>query len=259
MRRVLTVVPLIFCLLNTAQAQGNFYLSGKGGISFLNISKTNSLSSGTDGWPDDLYTNDNVDSAQMLSAEAGYQWTRDSVWLPFYSVGINYSYGFPTAVNGTIDQYSLPEFENYNYQYQIQQQTYLAVIKADLYRWRCLMPYLMAGAGISFNKLKGYTEQALPDVTPRVSPAFSDRTTSGFSYALGAGFDYALQNNLWVSLGYQYNHHKIAYTGYGADTDMLTDTNYSTDRLQTNLSSNTVLLSITYFFDRMNNETKELA
>lgn len=241
---------LWLCFSRNVFAEGHWFLGAGVGAAFLNVDSNQFISSGPD-WPNDKMHNTDVDAAGLFVLNGGYQWARQALWLPFYSVALNYTYQFPARVNGQVEQYSLPEFTNYDYQYKIKTQTLLAQFKVDLYQWQHLLPFLLAGAGVSFNNAGNYTEQALPNVTPRVSPGFSNRSTTCFSYALGVGFDYILQKNIWASLMYQYNNLGRVQTGTGANTDTLTDTNYSSDSLKTNIRSNTVLLSVTYLFDAM--------
>lgn len=249
MQRMFWCFLLSFCLAGSIRAQGHWYGNGSVGATFLNVDHNNYISAGP-GWPNDLDSNNtNVNAAALIGLEGGYQWAFDRVWIPSYSVGANYSYLFPATIKGTIFQYSLPQFENYTYHYQIQSQTLLAMAKLDLVSWQRFMPFLLVGAGVSLNTAKNYTEQAVPGVTPRVSPGFSDSTNAYFSYALGAGVDYILKRNLWMSLKYQYGNEGYAQTGHGANTSTLTATNFSTDRLKTKLTSNSVLFSLTYIFD----------
>src|SRR5579883_559929 len=119
----------LYVLVTNAFAHGDWFVNGGAGVTFPRTSDTNYISSGP-GWPNDRYSNDGVDSAALLAVSAGYQWMRKDNWLPFYSLAGNYIYAFPAKVKGTVDQYSLPQFENYNYQYKVQTQSFLAVAKA---------------------------------------------------------------------------------------------------------------------------------
>ncbi len=251
MQKTVCRLFLFFCLFSsTANAAGNWFLGAGAGAAFLTVDNHQFISAGPD-WPDDTMHNTNVDASGLLALEGGYQWIHNNKWLPFYSLALSYMYGFPARVNGQVEQYSLPEFTNYNYQFKIKTQTLLAEFKADIYQWQRWMPFLLAGAGVSFNNAGNYTEQPLSGVTPRVSPGFSNHTTSWFSYTVGAGLDYIIQKNIWMSLIYQYNNLGQVQTGTGVDATTLTDTNYDTDRLKTHIKSNTVMLSVTYLFDAM--------
>lgn len=240
----LTLLSL-FCFSAPIFASGNWFAGIGGGATFLNVKRYDYISGGT-GWPNDRMHNNNVEPAPLFMVDGGYQWARNNTWFPFYSLALNYTYALASKVSGLVQQYSLPEFTNYEYQYKIKTQTFLAQIKTDLYRWPHLMPFLLAGAGMSLNNASHYTEQARQNVTPRVSPGFRGQTNTAFSYAFGAGLDFIIQKNIWASLMYQYSHLGQAKTGYGVNSSTLTDTNYDTDQLTTPVRSNAVILSVTY-------------
>ena len=107
-----------------------------------------------------------------------------------------------TTVSGTVEQYTLPDFTNYNFKYDIQLLNILATLKLDLYRWKNLMPYVIGGVGLTNYSTSEYTEQALSGVTPRVSPAYGSNSGNNFSYLLGVGLDYAILENLWINAEY---------------------------------------------------------
>ena len=145
----------------------------------------------------------------------------------------------PTDVEGTIRQFSLPEFENYNYQYQLRSQTLLAKAKIDLYRYKNLMPFITGGLGIAWNTFKDYDEDDLPDITPRDNPNFRNNTHSDFAYVLGAGLDYILTDQFWLTLEYNY--------GYLGEAQSTASNNYAHENFATTVTANTLLLNITYF------------
>lgn len=249
MQRFIWSCLLFLSLINLTHAQGNWFIGAGAGATFPRVDNNHYIASGVDGWPHDRYHNNSVDTAALLAVETGYQWIHEESWLPFYQVGLNYTYEVPTKVQGKVEQYGLPEFTNYHYQYKIQSQTLLAIFKVDLYRWCNFMPFLSAGAGIAINNASNYAEKPLLDVLPRVNPGFNGETNTHFSYAFGAGFDYILSQNFWLSLKYEYAYQGHAQTSTGANIPMLTATNYANDRLETKLSSNSVLFSLNYFID----------
>lgn len=225
---------------------GKIYLSGGAGYAFPIIARDNYIPSGP-GWPVDYYSRNKINNQGLLNLGAGYAWERKSKWLPAYSVGLRYLYMPATTVRGYVDQYSLPEFENYSYTYRVQQQNILAVVKADIYRWKDLMPYLIAGAGISMTKAYQYEEHALNGVTPRVSPGFGTKVNTKFAYTAGAGFDFVANKNLWINLEYNYGNYGTISTGDGANSTSLTGSNFSNSSLKNKLTANTILAGVTYY------------
>ncbi len=196
------------------------------------------------GWPSDEYHSNRVDNAALYSLLMGYTWATGYTWFPFYSLGLNYTYANPAKVSGSIEQYSLPAFTNYLYHYNIQRQTLLAVLKVDIHRWRNLMPFVSAGAGVSANKASGYVEQAIPGVTARVSPAYSTRTNTDISYALGVGFDLIATQQLVFTLEYNYGYFGFAKTGYGVG-------NNAGNSLSNKLTSNSAAISVRYYLNKL--------
>ncbi|WP_232019637.1 outer membrane protein [Candidatus Rickettsiella viridis] len=87
----------------------------------------------------------------------------------------------------------------------LSQNSLLANLKMDIYRWGRIMPYVNLGLGASWNESK----QQAPFIDPdnpliSVSTASSLQMTS-FSYQVGAGLDFLVIKNFWLSLGYNYN------------------------------------------------------
>ncbi|MDI9819344.1 MULTISPECIES: outer membrane protein [unclassified Legionella] len=223
-------------------ASGRWYLGGSMGASYPEVTKNQYAPNG-DGWPDDRYISHNPNSSVLVSLTGGYTWFTQRDWLPSYSVGASYTYYFPNTVKGTIQQYSLAQFENYNFQYQLKRQTVLAVLKATIFQYRRLMPFISAGIGSSFNQMGNYIESPVsPDITPRVSPHFENNRHSHFSYTLMAGIDYLVNANLWLGAGYRHGYFGDAQTGYGKS-------GYSTDYLKARVTDNAVVININYFFD----------
>ena len=190
-----------------------------------------------DGWPEDKYTA-NPDGSVFFSFFTGYTWENDNLWLPAYSLRLNYLYGLSADVDGHVEQFSLPEFKNYKYQYQLQSQALLGVLKVDLYRYRNIMPFVSAGLGVAWNKFSDYDEQALEGITPRVSPQFASRTHSDFAYTFGAGFDFSVTERLSLTLEYNFD-------GFG-HLESGESQGYGGDNIESELNTNMILLSVVF-------------
>lgn len=228
---------------NDTKLPQGFFVGAGAGATFPNIDSNNFLTTST-GWPQDRYHYTQAHSSAILSMLGGYTWATYHDWLPYYSLAINYTYAFPAKISGTIEQYSLPEFENYNFHYHLQRQTFLATFKLNLYRWQNISPFLSTGAGLSANRVSGYDEMALTDVTARDNPAYGTNTTINFSYTLGAGLDFITTKNSIVSLEYNYGYFGQAKTG-----SVLSDNVHN--RLHTKLTASTITLTINYFLNQL--------
>jgi opacity protein-like surface antigen len=245
-------VCCILCLSSQLQAvtpslinPGKFYISAGAGELFNNVSGNNSLNSGA-GWPNDYYTTQSISNEPFIFIEGGYAWLRPQDTLPGYSVGLRYLLSSKNNISGTIDQYSLPQFRNYNYSYNVVLTNLMAIFKADLIRYQRIMPYVLAGAGAGIYTTSNYTEQAQANVTPRVNPNFASNSSTNFSYQFGAGLDIAIMQNLSVNVEYNYINYGTIQTGPGVNYATDTGTNYDTDSLKNKISTNSVLLGLTY-------------
>lgn len=157
--------------------------------------------------PPDRYNAPQVQQSSLVSLSGGYVWQRLSQWLPFTSLGLEYSYFFPAQAEGIIEDYSDEEEANHSYQYKVAHQIVYLRGKIDLVRWQNWMPYVSAGLGSSWNRFSNYSEQAITNVDSfHEDPKFPNKTTTHFSYSLGIGIDYIFTRNLWGSLGYRFDH-----------------------------------------------------
>lgn len=222
------------------------YMSVGGGYMFYSARGVNHLSTGA-GWPDDTYTVNNISNQAYGAFEMGYVFTRAKKWLPRLSLGANVRYVPSTNITGKVDQYSLPIFENYTYSYDVNLLSLLLVLKADLYRWHDLLPYILLGGGLTNYSASNYTEQAAAGVTPRVNPAFNGGSGNNLTYEVGLGFEYIVLKNLSFSLDYDYLNFGTIDSGVGANYSTLTGTNYDNQLLKHNLSASTVFFAVNYY------------
>ena len=156
MKRIFSAT-LLFCICTASWAasnqslsnpnNGQFFVSAAGGYMFDSVQGDNHLNAGA-GWPNDHYSVTGMSDQPYLFVGGGYQWNRDdTTWLPDYSFGIRFLYMSAATVSGYIDQYSMPEFRNYNYTYDTAIMNLMAVFKLGLVRWNNIVPFIMLGAG----------------------------------------------------------------------------------------------------------------
>lgn len=229
-----------------SQAGKRIYYAAGIGDSFYRKSGENMLGTGA-GWPDDHYSGNGISDVPYGFLEVGYQWQRASHWLPAYNLGARIQMVSASTASGYIDQYSLPGFRNYNYSYDVALMNFMGILKADLYRWRKLMPYVAVGAGFSNFFTSNYTERATSGVTPRVSPGFADNTSANFAYQFGVGFDFEVKDNITLNFEANYANYGTVNTGKGANYATLTGTNYDNESLKNKLTATSVFLGMTYY------------
>lgn len=253
MKRILTAC-LLFCAQEQSWANQHaadtnnprVYLGAAAGVIFPSIRTNNSVGTGA-GWPNDNYVSRSIENNTSFLFDAGYLWSRSAYWFPYYSLGLRYQYISPMTTKGYIDQYSLAGFRNYNYKYDIQFLNVLATLKADIFRWKNVMPYVLAAAGVSNFNTSNYQESATPNVTPRVSPGFGSYSGTNFLYNLGLGLDYVFSDDLWFNLEYNYSDYRRIQTGNGANTSTLTGTNYSNEFIKNDLKASALFFGVTYY------------
>ncbi len=220
----------------------NWFITAGAGAEFPTAKGNISINNGSffpAPYDTDTYTT-NQSSSALVIVMAGRRWERESKWIPAFSLGVLYQHSFLDTVKGTVSQYSLPEYTNYNYYWDLSSDIVLASAKLNLYAQNRFSPYITAGLGGAFNH-SSYSEEALPDVTPRLSPDFSGNNNQ-FAYNVGAGIDFRASNNCIINVGYLYqNLGDISAQGSGA----WSDTSFG---LRT-YGLNEVLASATYLFD----------
>lgn len=224
---------------------GNRWFVGLGvGWMFpFSVDSTNYATSGMPGLPDDRYEANGSDSAGQYSVLAGYQWQRDSEWLPAYSLSFQYTYTNSAKINGFIYVNGFPDSRNFTYKYDISQQLPMAKLKLDLYRWRQLMPYVSAGAGVAINRVHSYSDSPIVGETlMHRRDGFSSHTNTQFAGSIGAGLDYGFSDKAQLSLGYELSYYGKAQTGGGQNV-------LKGSHLDNKLNSNAVVLQGLYFFD----------
>ena len=184
------------------------------------------------------------DTGSAFGLLAGYKWHRQSTQLPGFSLALRYQRVFAKNINGTITQYSMPEFTNYNYAWKLRSNYVSAFSKLDLYQFGPLTPFVDLGLGVAVSRSSNFSETALPGVTPRYSPAFGNHNQSNFAYNVGAGLEYSVTPNLAVSLRYDYLNLGAISSGNGVTT-------WSAERLNLGkYKANTATLGLTYYFDK---------
>lgn len=227
---------------NPVPPQGWFGGFGVGWTNPTGTDATNFATSGMAGFPDDKYVGNGGNDAVSWSILGGYQWQRDAEWFPALSLGVGYTRVSP-SINGVIYVNSMDEAKNFTYKYHVTQQLPMVTFKADLWRWKRLMPYVSVGAGMAINQVHNYSDAPIPGATLwKRGYGFTSTTNTQFAGSAGAGIDCWIANRAQVSLGYQYTSSGTVHTGYGEGV-------LSSNQLSNKLNSNSVNLQAVYFLD----------
>lgn len=206
-----------------------WFVAAQAGASWVSGSSSMPINNGF-GTSADTYSIDSLPTAANVSAEAGYRWERQAAYLPYISLNIHYMHVFSSSLSGMVDEYSLPDYKNYNYQMDLSANNLHTLLKLDLYRFQRVMPYIEGGIGIGINSLSNYQEQPIVGIFPRVTPNFNNNRQVNFSYAVGGGLDFILSPHWWLTLGYQYINQ--GSTTSGVRTDGLASNTLHLDNIQ---------------------------
>lgn len=223
-----------------------WYIGADVGVQWNDLNHVMTVSNGSD-FPAplnvDIFSTDDKNQT-FFSLSGGHRWERDSQVIPIYALGLRYSHNFSSNVGQTITQYSMPEFTNYHYNWNVYSDVFLATAKLNLFQYHRVLPYVSGGIGAAINQTNDYQETALFGVTPRISPAFADQNSTQFAYTLGAGIDWELTHQMVMSLGYEYKDLGKISSGAGVST-------WAGESLSLgSYQANSVVLSINYLFGK---------
>ena len=152
----------------------------------------------------DLFTVNSPNTNASLFLYGGYTWAQKQTFLPEISLAMRYEYLSPTKISGSIDQYTLPGYYNYNYQMNASAHVFTLLSKVDLVTFGSFAPYVSVGVGIARDRLYNYQETDIPPAN-RDSAGFGDSSHMNFAFNLGAGLDYFINDNVSLALGYEHD------------------------------------------------------
>jgi opacity protein-like surface antigen len=226
-----------------------WFINGKIGGQVTSINSSAAVNNGSglaSPYNKDIYTTQNPNLQTLFGAQIGRRWDINNKWLTAIAIGAQYEHFFMYNINGSVTQYSLPEFKNYDYKWPVSSDVYLANAKVNLFEYHNASPYLNGAVGASYNNSGHYSEKAYIGVTQRTSPNFSTNSATQFAYILGAGLDYKLNKSIIAGIGYQYTNLGKLNSGNGTQS-------WSNEKLSFgNNQSNSFLFELTYLFDSNN-------
>ncbi|HTM63740.1 MAG TPA: hypothetical protein VL360_04500 [Gammaproteobacteria bacterium] len=231
--------------LNVDTYQRNLYFNAGGGYSLNRVEGDSHLGAGM-GWPADHYSVTGISDTPFIMGGFGYMWDRSNTWLPSQSLGVRFMLTQAAKITGYIDQYTLPEFRNYIYSYDVSLFNILGIYKLDIVSFNNFMPFVTIGAGLSTANMSSYTEMAPSNVTPRVNPQFNDNMSFNLAYLVGAGIDWAMRDDVWVNLEFDYANYGMVYTGKGENYTSQTG-NFNNEWLKNKLAATSIFLGLTFY------------
>lgn len=165
----------------------------------------------------DIYTI-NTDSNTALALNIGHEWQRADFWFPSYSLGLQYQRFSLGAINGSVTQYSLPQFVNYAYTWDTHADLFSLYTQIDVMHYGKFTPFVNLGIGLAANHAGDFYETAFPGVTPRVSPGFASHTQNNLAYNVGLGINYHVLTQWSLSLAYSHQYLGSFHSSNGTST-----------------------------------------
>lgn len=181
----------------------------------------------------DVYTL-KTNTNKSVAANLGHQWRHARFWLPSYALGVHYERFFLGKTQGSVTQYSLPQFLNYSYSWDNRADLFSLYSQIALLRYEQLSPFLTVGLGVAVNHAGAVEEIALSGVTPRVAPGFARHTQNNAAYTVGVGLSYDILAQCSVAVAYNYQYLGALRSSNGATTwaaEYLTIKNYQMNML----------------------------
>jgi opacity protein-like surface antigen len=230
----------LFCIIGcisqpTLASYNTWFLGGGGGISWIHLSDSTTVSNGMPVSPpfnQDLFSIQTIKDSNV-QINAGYRWENNTKYLPYSNLFFQYRSYINNDISGSIEQFSLPQFTNYNYQMKYSADLFTVNGKFDLVQYSRIMPYLSGGIGAIINSIYDYTETPTANVTPRTSPGYTTHNYTHLALTLGAGIDYILTENYWITLGYDHVFQGSINSGPGVSTWANTSLHFGTAKMDT--------------------------
>lgn len=121
----------------------------------------------------------------------------------FSQVGLAVAYSGNAQLRGDVYEDNNPNFNNFNYRYQINHARVGIKGKLLAELGYPVQPYLSAGAAIAFNHAFDYqiTSKIFEEIP---APIFISNTTTAFAYTVGAGVQTCLNAHWQVGVGYEF-------------------------------------------------------
>ncbi|MDX1901229.1 MAG: outer membrane beta-barrel protein [Gammaproteobacteria bacterium] len=150
----------------------------------------------------------------------------------FGQIGLSYYLTNTLTTKGDILQFNDPSFNNLSYQFKTKNQRILIETKLLFTLKQNLHPYLLAGAGLAFNRSYGYSEQSLDGASVPMQSSFANHSATSFSYTVGLGVDVDVSTH--VRLGGSYRYVDLGQAGLGTTASQSSTQTLNYNHLKTN-------------------------
>lgn len=115
------------------------------------------------------------------------------------------------TAKGSVWQYKLPQFNNYNFRAPLSSTRLMFDVKPGLFTWSRVSPYLILGVGATWNGVSYHEVASQADIDPASALSLSRKTNTHVAWDAGAGLKVALSDCLFATAEYVY-----AFLGHGS-------------------------------------------
>jgi opacity protein-like surface antigen len=193
----------------------NFELSAAGGVNWYNTPNTYLVITPLE--TDTNYVNQ-ISTNDAWKVGVGYYLFEDTLNQQAYLNRLLFEvnvYQTSTTLKGTVWQYGLPQFNNYNFTAPVTSTRLMFDFKPTLFTWQRVKPYAIFGVGAAWNTLSYYETVTGTGINPASFEALSKHTSSHVAWDVGAGFSVAITDKLSATAEYVY-----AFLGNGSPANV---------------------------------------
>jgi opacity protein-like surface antigen len=109
-----------------------------------------------------------------------------------------------TKLKGSVWQYELAEFNNYNFKAPITSTRLMLDVKPTIFNWRNLSLYFILGVGRTWNEISYQETVSDESIDPASSFSLSEATTNQFAWDAGVGFKFEFNPQWSATAEYLY-------------------------------------------------------
>ena len=214
-----------------------FFVKGLAGIGWYSEGKSQTLDYG--GGHFDVYSdNTGTTSATQFGLGIGY-----NLGLIDSSIQLGLTWYGDTEhkYKGCIDQYGQAALRSHEYSCKVQSHRLMGEINWSKPFADDLSIFVLAGAGVSWNRLNQFETRSLDPNDVSIKPDFHSETKTDFTWELGAGLNWNFEPQWQLSGLY-------LYTDSGKAKASADNSPFNNKYETSHISSHNLLISVNYFF-----------
>lgn len=204
LKQFLSIATLMFSFSTLTNAANTVQFSAAGGFNWVKSNNNNLYVS-----PFETDSNRIIGISNQPSWKvgAGYSLFQDLLsqrnWLSALLLELNF-YHSAATIKGDVWQYQLPQFNNYSFRAPFISNRLMIDVKPTLFTFHTVSPYLIMGAGVTWNTMSYNQSVTGVDVNPASYISLGKHTHTQVAYDLGFGVNKTITNHLSASVEYLY-------------------------------------------------------